>query len=496
MLDVKKFSLFKRQDEKAPVQPAPSLPAPVSAPKPATPMANAPQPAPARPAAPAAVAPRPASPPPAPPKPAAGAKPPLPIEYSSGANSSGGLEAVRFLLHIGDGLGAEFHIDLWHDILKASGIPLLVAIRSRAVFDLVVKTRVNVRCVYVKSGLEAEAVVNACPNLKAILYVSNTGNVVHFVRYPQLRHIFIGHGDSEKSASAHKFFRAYDEVWTAGQAHIDRFLDSGLNFSSIQFAIVGRPTTRWAFMNDRPRKRSMQFLYLPTWENFHAEQNYTSIYMASQILRDAFEATGDMPIAKLHPWTGTVDPSLARASLNLSEFLERLDIRHKIVAKDQNAGELMMQADYLIADISSVVTDFLPVRRPIFIHMPDRAIRLSASKMALPDYCYAFSDSQELAALLDEVIVQGNDYLKEARDKAVEYFIGGQQTRDIQIWLELARVIADPEEVEPAIEGEALGAVSNTTIDASDVLDLSPIVTPDMGGVNDSPKKSTRSGRR
>ena len=493
MLDVKKFSLFRRPVERGVA--LGTLPVPASAPTPAMPTATNPQSDPAKFVATAVSTQHPASLAQAPVKPTP-AKGTPPIEYSSGGDSAGGLDGVRFLLHIGDGLGAEFHIDLWHDILKLSGIPLLVVIRSRAVFDLVVKTRVNVRCVFVKSGLEAEAVVNAFPKLKAILYVSNTWNVVHFVRYPQLRHIFIGHGDSEKSASAHKFFRAYDEVWTAGQAHIDRFLDSGTNFSSIQFAIVGRPTTRWAFMNDSPRKRSKQFLYLPTWENFHAEQNYTSIYIASQILSEAFEATGDMPIAKLHPWTGTVDPSLAQASLNLSEFLERLDIRHKIVAKDRNAGELMMQADYLIADISSVVTDFLPVRRPIFIHMPDRAIRLSASKMALPDYCYAFSDSQELAALLDEVVVQGNDYLKEARDKAVEYFIGGQQTRDIQIWLELARVIADPEEDAPAAQGTTVEDATTVAPAIAGVEDLSPILEPDLSGAGDSPKKSTRSDRR
>jgi hypothetical protein len=33
-----------------------------------------------------------------------------------------------------------------------------------------------------------------------------------------MKHVFIGHGDSDKQASFNPFSRVYDEVWVAGAA--------------------------------------------------------------------------------------------------------------------------------------------------------------------------------------------------------------------------------------------------------------------------------------
>src|SRR5699024_55331 len=108
----------------------------------------------------------------------------------------------------------------------------------------------------------------------------------NFIQHRHVRHIFLGHGDSEKRASCNPFFTLYDEIWTAGQAHIDRCKHSGLDFSQTRFRIVGRPQARpllQAAADDGP---SQHIAYLPTWEGIDAEQNYTSIEQIAPLLPD------------------------------------------------------------------------------------------------------------------------------------------------------------------------------------------------------------------
>lgn len=37
------------------------------------------------------------------------------------------------------------------------------------------------------------------------------------------------------------FFRAYDENWVAGEAHIDRMLNAGFNLNGLKHLKTGRP---------------------------------------------------------------------------------------------------------------------------------------------------------------------------------------------------------------------------------------------------------------
>lgn len=53
-----------------------------------------------------------------------------------------------------------------------------------------------------------------------------------------------------------------------------------------------------------------------------------------------------------------------------------------------------------------------------FIYIPtDRVFSISSSDMQYSDYAYVFSNYSQLMALIDDVLINGNDYLKEARYK-------------------------------------------------------------------------------
>ena len=52
--------------------------------------------------------------------------------------------------------------------------------------------------------------------------------------------------------------------------------------------------------------------------------------------------------------------------------------------------------------------------------------------MVFDDYCYVFSTLEEFEILLDRVI-GGDDYKKESRKQAVDYFIGVNESKNM--WL-------------------------------------------------------------
>ena len=146
------------------------------------------------------------------------------------------------------------------------------------------------------------------PNLKAIFYVANNKSNPQMIRNNQYTHIFIGHGDSFKHASAHKVFRLYDEVWTAGDAHIDRFNEIEGDFSSIKFFKIGQPWLEEYLENIKEKKNEekINIGYFPTWDGFFGSDNFSSlgefnwIYSSINKINDKQKAN---LFLKLHPRT-------------------------------------------------------------------------------------------------------------------------------------------------------------------------------------------------
>ena len=90
---------------------------------------------------------------------------------------------------------------------------------------------------------------------------------------------FIGHGDSDKSASNNPFSRAYDELWVAGEAGADRYRRSGPRASTrtstassdVRRCTRSRASRAWA------TRTIPTVLYAPTWEGVNLDQEYSSV---------------------------------------------------------------------------------------------------------------------------------------------------------------------------------------------------------------------------
>lgn len=335
---------------------------------------------------------------------------------------------ARFLIHVGGGVNASFHVDLWNDYINAVDVNSILMVRSKSLFRFLRTERPDLRVICIENGYQAEWLVSSCPKLAAILYVSNTGDAIHFLRFNHLTHVWLGHGDSEKASSCYKFFRSYDEIWCAGRAQIDRFRNSGMAHESLSFRVVGRPTLR-KLIKDTLEPKLNEFLYLPTWEGYQADQEYSSIVQASNFLLNIVELTGRNALVKLHPWTGQRVSLHHDIEKSLSNIRFPNDASIQVLSRRLSAVELMPSASFLVADVSSVVSDFLLTVRPIFLYMPSSmAVSMSASAMPMESYCYVFRTEEELTALIQNVIVDGNDYLEQSRIRARDYFVDTSQT--------------------------------------------------------------------
>lgn len=386
-----------------------------------------------------------------------------------------GARAPVFLLHTGASLkgGAIDHIKPWLSLFEHAGHEFIVVARMMDVYEQLRLDYPQLRVCLVKDSADVDKLIAAYPSLRGFYYVANTANNNLFLRCSGGRHVFLGHGDSDKSSSMNRGFKAYDEVYVAGQAHIDRFARADFDTSGLRFRIIGRPDA--GILLDAADAATaappQRIVYIPTWEGYVAEQDYSSLALAPELLRAAHAHSGLPIVSKLHPLTGAARPALldidqrivARAGLPAGAltFLERHGKLTDLLAPDA----------VFICDISATVSECLALDRPLFVYVPrDRPIRVVSSHMSHADYAYTFATADELAAQLARVL-GGDDPLVGARRRAREYFISPSATRANAFGRELQRVADGAWNEAPPAPGEEAYCLAchSTAVDAETV---------------------------
>ncbi len=339
-------------------------------------------------------------------------------------------KSYYFYFHCGEGLKAgQMHLNMWLPLLLSYRLPFLLLLRDKKLFDWAAANYTELDVVYAKSGGDVSDVVNMNLKVPLALYSSSTGNNLNLVRFEHIRHCFIGHGDSDKGASAHKGLRIYDEIWVAGQAHIDRFKNKPWNSEGLRFVKVGRPGLLHLLGQERRElePRQKKALYLPTWEGINESNDYSSLHFLQDALSYASHALAGAHV-KLHPLTGQRDSSLRGAELALRQVCQE---KNKMAVLPSSLALLDVIADYdfFICDISSVVTDCLALNVPIFLHDPGiEGVDLSPSSMDFDDYCYVFKDLHEFKVQFDRVVA-GDDFKSKGRELALQYFLSPNEVK-------------------------------------------------------------------
>jgi len=228
-------------------------------------------------------------------------------------------EKPTVILYVGDGPGALHEAAVWFPTLERVSCDVLVLMRSRPAFDRLPPTSLPVLCVPAASDLLALPVDEA----SVALFVSNIGNNIHLLRVPGLKSAFIGHGDSDKSASANPYSKVYDEIWVAGPAGAERYLRAGVGLRPEALVEVGRPQVELVRPSGGQPAGVPTVLYAPTWEGWTDEQNYCSVATHGlALVRAALSCSPPVRlIYRPHPYTGRRDTAVARAHRQIVDML-------------------------------------------------------------------------------------------------------------------------------------------------------------------------------
>ncbi len=261
-----------------------------------------------------------------------------------------------------------YQVRMWLPVIEQLGNDVVIVVRELQGLEL--ENETNIPVLYIPEADDISNLVSA-PNVKVVLYTANTGKNIHLVRDIDIKHVFIGHGDSDKLASAHNLFKMYDHSFVAGDAHIDRFKRNNITLPDNYFFKVGRPNVaiQMADMqvgDGSPKKKTV--LYAPTWEGAHSDSSYSSVVVMMEKIIEQLLSSGLDVVIRLHPFTGTNDQTYSE---KVDELKKKYQGNSSIVF-DSSSGiyTQMNQSDMLISDVSSVISDYLYFNKPIYITNP------------------------------------------------------------------------------------------------------------------------------
>src|SRR5262249_44840124 len=215
-----------------------------------------------------------------------------------------------------------YQVNMWLPTVAQLARPAAIIMRERALVPLLGRTSLPVICL---DGT-VDLMNFPLPTVRVALFPSNTGKNLHQLRVAGVGHVFIGHGDSDKTASFNPFAKVYDEVWVAGRAGRDRYLRAQVGVQDEDIVEVGRPQLSGIrTAGGGPADRMFTVLYAPTWEGWLDDDCQASLVPIGPAIIRAL--TGGSPhirvLYKPHPLTGTRDPRAMRAHQEIVALIEQ-----------------------------------------------------------------------------------------------------------------------------------------------------------------------------
>lgn len=292
-------------------------------------------------------------------------------------------------------------------------------------------------------------------DFKLALYVNNGMTNFQSLSFAPMVHVHVNHGESDKLSMVSNQAKAYDKVFIAGEAAVERHRRALIDFDESQLVRVGRPQLDIERPLELEPSSARTIMYAPTWEGENDANNYTSVdRFGPQIVEAALRIPGARLIYKPHPRVETSkDPDVVEANARILDLIEAANVS---IANETQQHQVLMQGDILgmfdtvdllITDISSVGLDFL------YLH-PDKPLVLTDRRGDTESLNAEAPISRAAPLINDESIGSVESLLKEmlVRDSSAEirhelrrhYFGDGEPGSSTVLFTEaVSRLIAD-----------------------------------------------------
>jgi hypothetical protein len=263
-------------------------------------------------------------------------------------------------------------------------------------------------------------------SLALALYVSHHPRNFQFLRWPELAHVYLGHGDSDKAVSASNQLKAYDRVFVAGQAGAERITETLMWFDPGRLVSIGRPQASAALARRERSDGPATVLYAPTWEGAQKSMSYSSVLSHGVPLVRSLLDAGLRVVYRPHPRTGANRPELSAADAEVRALFgtPEATASRSAVVTDVPVGEAFADADALITDVSSLAVEWLPTGRPLVITVPaEPGATIGASRLLGAVPRLTAEDAGTAGHLVTTRLADDVEAAKRAG--LLEYYLGG-----------------------------------------------------------------------
>ena len=170
-----------------------------------------------------------------------------------------------------------------------------------------------------KYGLQGHCIVNLrdIPSVKDAIWIYTHNSMHNFAvinKNLYSKHVWIGHGDSEKIAYYKKMIRVFDYILVTGDLAIERFIKHRIfrKEESYKFIKIGKGALCSVLPNNKGAKKAI--LFASTWEGAMEEENYSTLHLHNEnsefINKVSTLLAIENIVIKLHPNTGIRDSKL------------------------------------------------------------------------------------------------------------------------------------------------------------------------------------------
>lgn len=258
---------------------------------------------------------------------------------------------------------AGYQINQWLPVAERLSLKTAICIRRRGIYDSMRPTALPV--IHARRPVDCERLLGS--GIGVVLYPANPLENATALRHFDLHHYFINHGESDKLVNQSKFLMAYDKLLVAGPLAEERLAHARLPLRPGQVVHVGRPQVEM-LVHETPAPASpRRILYAPTWEGYVDKMDYSSVSdFGLAALRSILDTTDADIVVKPHPYTGTRSKA-HRQALARIEALARSHPRLAVLDRMAPVYDAMNDCDLLLADVGSVVNDFLASGKPIIL---------------------------------------------------------------------------------------------------------------------------------
>ena len=200
---------------------------------------------------------------------------------------------------------------------------------------------------------------------KVVLYCNNSPLNFQSLVDSTMLHVHINHGESDKQSMASNNAKAYDRVFVAGEAAVQRHIHGLMEFDADRLVRIGRPQLDLnpAAVLAPTARRTV--LYAPTWEGDADYNDYTSVdTIGPEIVRCILAVPDVRLVYKPHPKvTTSLVPAIKAGHFAILALL------NEAAAREPEAGHtsvltgnilaVMPDCDAMVTDVSSVGLDWL-----------------------------------------------------------------------------------------------------------------------------------------